>query len=638
MKRIKLVSLILCAVFIMCTLSGCAAPKLPFFNKDEPEESSPVEQPMEDTRAVITASGVHNKDDVVVFTDIVTVDSSLSDSVVGMVIYVNNAEVTELPTSAPGQFSAIVAVEFADGSTWSGEYSYSVEDNGPQFPDDITNALSELDWEVINLTSETEGAIATVTTVTGVPVPVQIGDGMSFTSDSAHWEIMLLSNTEEEYLANNGVSPLRTSMTSIFVKSMIEFAGSMVEDEEPQEPQTEYDEAMQYMQWISQATDELISVTTSETDMLMYKADGSSVPVKVATVDYPAESGVAGVVQCFYVDYDSSSRILMTYVPAMSPTYIDVTNSDTDEERDEYPETYEEVKQEVLTGLLESLSTFNNPTSDANREMGLLCSRMIIGDASSLIPEKAPAEGEQSGESYATPEPTDNPEDELTGAIADARMTYAQRNPDLFTWPSNESGDEYSRWVYTIEEGTSFIGSIWLGREGRYFNSEEDILASQGGAGTGTAIGTGAGGEQGNQAASIITRYGTYLFSNASMPEVKIDYDKSTNNVIHLEYMNNKYYIESVSASTIQNYISSCIYSTSQFGSKDYSVDESRSTDTDKGKVTEYEIQYFDMTGSKKVAGYMVVYNINNDYLVIYADNLDNDTSKMQQMITKMLN
>lgn len=611
-------------------LTGCDTSKIPFLNKGvSGTEDVPISQ---ESRAYVSGTGIYNMGDMIVFEDIVTIDEEYAGDVIGSVIMKDGQECSNLPTDTAGENSAIIAVEFLDGFTWSAEFAYIVEGTEESydaiFSDSINESLKSDDWAIIDVGSYSNMRNGKVSYSIDKNLDVQVGDGMSVSYPAEkHWEFILLTSSEEEMLASNGVSPLRTSISSIVFKSLLNMSVSFDEG-------SYTDQDKQRMEWISQAIDDLVTVSTMQTEMVVYKDDGSTLPVKVANVYYPQECGVDYIVQCYYVDYDVDCRLVMYYISESGPFTVDsIINSD--EEIDF--ESYDECKQFVKDYIVEYVQNTHNPSSDALNSMICLTDSMVLGDVSEYISVAAPTQGASSGE-VSVGEPNDE-EGELLGAIANARLTYAQMYPDLYIWPFNENGDEYRKWTYTIDNGVSFIGSIWLGKEGRYFNSEEDMLASQGGSGSGGSGGVSTPVDHGNvsQSASIITRYGTYVFSNSKLPQVTINTDKSTNNIINLEYDGNKYYIESASASTIQNYKSACIYSMSQFGSEDYSVDEYRTTTTDIGVLTEYTIQYFDMAGAKKDVGYMVVYNINNDYLVIYADNFDNDTSMMRQMIMNML-
>ena len=171
-------------------------------------------------------------------------------------------------------------------------------------------------------------------------------------------------------------------------------------------------------------------------------------------------------------------------------------------------------------------------------------------------------------------------------------------------------------------------------------SGKEDVMsgADSGSSGNNNTV-SNAGEYNNTVSLALVSTTGTYYVSNANRSDVTMDTAGSNNSVAKFTYNGNVYYIESVKATTITNYQKSCIYSTNDMADGNYEIKDNaaKAETTTIGKITPYTISYRDTKGNNQTKGYMAVYNINNEYLVIYSDNMDSDTSNMVSLLKDLV-
>lgn len=685
--RKKLFSTTALVLVMTMTMTGCGVVDKvkSIFNKgdDATSDSSTVTEETVDPYAgliTISGTGVHEQNDIVNVEDIVTIDSTISATVSDTAIFGADGSLqTSLATSELGSFTSSVVVQFIDGTSWTGEYSYVVNEPEIQLPDNIKTNLEELVWSTLDVPYSDDSATQVVSYVPSVVrltsnVSYTYSSDVLFTSDhDSLWNAYVLTSEDEALLEQNNVSPFSRSDYVILMESILSvFTDDMDVDNTEGASETSddtlTDEEAQQFEWLIEAYDSLFTISDITTDYNIYDVDGNAYPVHCVEAMYNGDAADV-CPQLYYVDLADGSKLILTYsyVGEVSyPTdedgdgYIDADEyevddeSEDEEDEDDEDEFAFESADEAKAYVIETTPT---PVYDStlasiyDAAISDLTSHFLIGAV-----EVQTTEGEDTttGDNSVTVEDTeDSTEDATISDVAESKegsykRKYGQGSTNIFSWPEDPSGNSYSRWVYEILSDTSFSSSIWLGDSNTYAysdsNSENEDwkISSDGSSSSASSSGVNGQAAYGSlddtsNTVTMLSSYATYYVTDYDI-DGTIDTTKSTSKLVTITTDDNTFYMEPVRNSTIQNYLGTCIYSTSIMANEP-TIEEDSSADvsTTYGSITGYTITYEDTDGKEQTKGYMAVYNINNDYIVIYADNMVDDVDDLVTMLETMI-
>lgn len=251
------------------------------------------------------------------------------------------------------------------------------------------------------------------------------------------------------------------------------------------------------------------------------------------------------------------------------------------------------------------------------------------------LPEEIETETE-SEESQQTPTTPEEPKDDES-SIGNTAPTYAQRYPDIFKWPKNDT--KYRRWKYILGS-TDFTGSI-IKPDGTILNGDNDEVDVRDE--SDNDPGDGGNPNKPSSTSEVYTlssNYANYEVSDKNLPEVEFITSDSTSNRLVLKYKGELYYIELVKASQVNSYKTNCLYTTTTFKDGQYNVVDANSKTSELGKINEFNVKYFDTSSNEWERPYMSVLITDSDYLVCYANNLVKVgdsilTSLLEKMVTK---
>lgn len=475
---------------------------------------------------------------------------------------------------------------------------------------------------------------------------------------NGNMQVLYLPYAAEQALSSSGYSPFvrdtKTDFTTELTKSLFDavlsWAGDLAEEYGDEEGVLEFnqdtDDLLEMSDWANQLIQGITSVTTVDTDQYIYDVEGKR--YEIHEIQYVWDMSLLGVdtgdvinTRIAYIEYENGYLLFdLAYVKfgQMEP------DEDAGEgEEGELPSSYEEFVQLVAENP-DMLNGYKN--DDSMQTMGLIkqiSTNMLIGDYSALAPEDGHVdeEGSIDIEVGGTGE-----EEELVGANGDKILPYEEKFPTLFSWWKDiQSTKEYyyRRWVirsggdYMNSDSITYVGSIVRkdGASGEIGGGEVDmsgfedwILQQMGGdtnEGGNSNMGTGNMATSNYDTFTLTSSYADYIISNQYHQNVRFNTAQSTSSRLAMSLDGEKYYIEAVRSTQIQNYITECLYSTSTFRDSTYAVNEGSNSDvvtTALGRITPYYISYTDLNGNEFVKPYMAVYDLGGDYIVIYADNL----------------
>lgn len=644
MKRRKLF-LIVPAVLIIAMLTGCSV-NIPFLNKDDEQTGEPApgdDQVGDDgsTRAQIVDGLSFYVGDTVVVGDLVTIDVMHSDNVIQSVIMQDDGTIADSYTfQQEGSYALTVLVEFLDGVVFNGQANVEVSTPELALPDNIVNNLATKSWSIGEFESVAGADYLGVTAgVSGVKASyvndmVAIsGVGQLYGLESSPASLPINAKAvviEQQAIAvlnAVGMSQFTTDISMALSVNGIQAILSI--DGEP----TEEDIAnvTNPLGWYKQWYSSIVTASSVPTDVIIYDTDGREYPVNVVqyTMDLTSLGGssmtYAGPA---YIEYNGS-RILFDLSNAVSITVPMPWMEDGSDVA--VPASYDELVQllpTIMTDEAKQALTNGRPSvNDVTANMRSLSDNLMLGDVTHLLPTQEPG-----SEVVEDPGAEEIPEEE--GVVADVHKSYAQQHPEIYTWPEDQT--KYRRWVYLIDKTTQFVSTI-INPDGTHTISgltEEDDWRIDTGTGEGSNPPTVPPVVTG-ESYELTSNYATYLFSESQMDGVKFDKDNSTGGRLVLTYNGKKYYVETVRTSQIQNYVSSCLYNTDGFANGSFQVVEHSgdAQGTSIGKIIEYTIRYSDSTGTARENPYMAVYNIYNDYLCIYGEQLPTDEHVMRDII-----
>lgn len=395
------------------------------------------------------------------------------------------------------------------------------------------------------------------------------------------------------------------------------------------------DDLSNLIDYLERYVNDHVTYMTNDSGYVLYDIDGNQYNIRDINAEIDL-TDIGGSIVKIHVNYYYEYKGLRVYLNAMCAgeptTELDIIgdDEDTNEEEEFNPSSYDEFKEYISVHPDLITSMFSNesviPHDKYDEEIEYFVNNAVIGNYEKLLNSDAPTGDVGSGNTEVPEE-----EDELSDAAGKSFKTYASRYPDIYTWPDNET--KYRRWIYIIGENTRYTGSI-INPDGTVLisggNTVSSVLDEQISSG-------GQGGDdikKGNQKYTLTSTYGSYNMSNENFGQATFDVDNSTAGRLIVNYENTKYYVETIRASRILEYQRSCLYSTNNMKDADYQVfEDSARHSTDLGMITLYTIKYTMNNGVEVTEPYMATYNINNDYLVIYADSLLEKNSDSQTLV-----
>lgn len=632
MKRKISIILILTMVASM-VLTGCTNP-LDKFKKGD--EEAPTEIVEENSNVTLTGTGTYFVGDIVTIDDVISIDESVAGNVTNKVFLSDTGSLLEqLDTTVAGEFTVNIVVEFSDVEGWQTQYTYIVEEPESKLPDNVKanfdNATDICTYGSLSIVNkdgwEYQKDIVT-TTINGV----EIKPGIYYydtanKSDIGHAYIREYSSMEE---AN---SVLQSELVEVFAWTLSSTTSAeSIEDFENSDVEVDTESNTMWSDFLSTV---IVEEETSITGSTLYNVNGTVYSSNVTAV---------------YLDLsfmkEEYNKVLYAYKQYFNVDgkVYEITyygdKEDVEDTLDESDITQVDITAGVVAegGLKEQFTkvyTANPLLSDIAYKtlvMNPLSNLDILSDVVIIGTYEKEAVVEETTNNKVELE-AGTKEETVSGMVGNVKPTYQSKHPELYTWP--ESDTKYRKWVYVIGEGVTYTGSIIL--------PDGTVLSTENGDTIDSSNGSTSNGEstQANNSVvvSLMSSYGTYFVSNKDKQEAIIDTANSSSSVAVVSYNNNKYYIETARAATITNYQQNCIYSTAGMKDGSYAVEsvDNKAVTTEIGKIIPYTISYTDYNYKKQEKGYMAVYNISNDYLVIYADNPDADTSTMIELLSKLI-
>lgn len=638
-KRACKIAALMVATSLLMT--GCSNPLDKFKKDDTPvQETETVEQP----NVSVTDVTEYNKGDTVLPTDLVSYGADVAVTNVA-ILGTDGSLLDSLDTSAAGEYTVNIVVEMADGNNFTTEYNYTV-----------LGVQADKEAEEIYQKSTSKVTIAgknnSMLTVTVDGDGDSIGQ-YNYTEDPSTGSFSISTDSDKEANAatvalSDGYGLSIAPVTSKYsvddavqtLTGMLSIAASNTSEEE-----------QKYIEYVTTFLQNMVEDAGSTSDgTMLHSLDGTQSTVYKANVKikYSYLTGNTEDDKVIPVGYsivntleDGTEEIFnvtMNY-PEDIPYGIDVVaDAIPTSEGEDIPtfDDYDAFLQSVKDSFDISTVTVNDTTDS---DMNMILNHVLAGALSDIKHEDnidedfgVDATNTETVEESSTEEPTES------GVVGKAKPTYQSKYPDLYKWP--ESDTKYRRWCYVVHDDNTYTNTV-INSDGTFSESgkEEVMSGADSGNSGGNNTTSDAGSYDNTVSLALVSTTGTYYVSNASRSDVTMDTAGSNNSVAKFTYNGNVYYIESVKSTTITNYQKSCIYSTNDMADGNYEIkgDTVRATATTIGKITPYTISYRDINGNNQTKGYMAVYNINNEYLVIYADNMDSDANTMVTLLKDLV-
>lgn len=272
---------------------------------------------------------------------------------------------------------------------------------------------------------------------------------------------------------------------------------------------------------------------------------------------------------------------------------------------------------------------------------------IIIGeygsDSSSEIDEPAteePTTEAPTNEVEVKPGISELPEETapVSDTIEKVKQLYANKYPQLFTYPKNESMS-FTRWSFSLEdiEGTLILkdGTI-IESNGEDNNGEEDEKNYNYDNTTSTNNPVDKEHIE-KMTATLSTPKRDYNLTVEYLRDAEFVKSECTSSKLVLKWGEDRYYIESVKQAEINDYIENCLYSTALMKGGEFEIVEKEEKETiGSGEATYYMCRYTDvLTDTVVEKPYMAVYTINNDMICFYANNMPAHIVTFQDLITE---
>ena len=638
-KRACKIAALMVATSLLMT--GCSNPLDKFKKDDVPvQETETIEQP----NVSVTTVTEYNKGDTVLPTDLVSYGADVAVTNVA-ILGTGGSLLDSLDTSTAGEYTVNIVVEMADGNNFTTEYTYTVL--GVQ-PDKEASEIYQKSTSKVTLAGKNNSMLTV--TVDGSDDSIS---QYNYTEDASTGSFSISTDSSKEANAATvalsdgygfSIAPVTKKYSVTDTLQVLNGMFSMVASDTSEDNQ-------KYIGYVSTFLQNMVEDAGSTTDgTTLHSLDGtkSTLYKASAKIKYSYLTGNAADNKVIPIGYyivntleDGTEELFNVTInyPQDTPYGIDIV-ADTipATEGEEVPTfaDYDGFLQSIKDSFDISTVTVNDTTSS---DISLITSHVLAGSLADIKHEEDLDKGfgvgttnEEVLEQASTEEPTES------GAVATAKKTYQSKYPDLYKWP--ESDTKYRRWCYIVHDDNTYTNSV-INPDGTFMESgKEEVMSGTDSGNVGGNNNTSNAGDYSNAVTvSLVSTTGTYYVSNNNRSDVTMDTVGSTNSVAKFSYNGNVYYIESVKSTTITNYQKSCIYSTNDMAGGNYEIknDTAKATTTTIGKITPYSISYVDTKGNNQTKGYMAVYNINNEYLVIYADNMDADTNNMVSLLRDLV-
>lgn len=512
------------------------------------------------------------------------------------------------------------------------------------------------------------------------PITIFPSEHIEMNFSSSSWnvqytpEVAYMDYAMEEKLSGEGYSLFDTDVATLFT---LNFAKSFIEgmvglgaewtEAETGEPadMSSIQTYFNMFDYMHRLVEDVVIVSTDPTGYYLYDTSGNKYPLNAVRYQWDlsrlgSEDTAAPYTSYCFIEYNGGYLII-----SMPSNNVSASASDTEDMADEMPEEALESYEAFIQYISENtdmLSPYmSEDTYTADDAILAISQNSIIGNFAEAV-----SSGEQSDQQYTpvdeegsisidgTPESSDTGDKVLTGAIGNVLTTYEKQHPDLFSWWKDIQKNievYYRRWVYPstgdfIDSDLQYVGSI-IPKDGSSLQEHgngvvdmsgfQDWLNNSNNNNDDSNNGNSSGQSSSDGSTYILSSsYGDYIISNRLHQNVKFNTGQSNSSRLVMTLDNEKYYIETVRQSQINNMITECIYPTNNFRDGTYSITEGMGQQvitTLLGKITPYYITYTDFDGNTVIKPYMAIYNIEGDYLVIYGDNLPEDNDETFVML-----
>lgn len=635
MKNNKLIATLLVAT--LC-LSGCDGIKNKFSKEEVTTQAYIDLTPYMEVTPITT----YEKGAIVNVSDIIT----LSEEVAGMVvqsIFINELgqPFQTLPTDEAGVKTVSIVFETSDGGTTSKNYTYEILDGLP-LPENMYAALTNKE---IRKKLVMKGSLSAYGKEFNILEDGE--DNATILLDnkgSSYYFYNIGSEYDEDYIKYSYcMKTIESLLSSDFRQRYNDLIAGMTDDNKEL-----------FISNLYRSISSLLSVQINEYDSYLVSIDGDKVTFREYAITMDLNN------------FGNDGRVI-----------VDYTNIADVEDGDKflivkYPlEQGEPVLKEDVLNLLVGGSPNNQDIFTIENLISIEGCQQVIKDYVATISNNGIVEIDKltklftwktetvSAEeidsfimfgdytTFGDNEPeVEEPETELENPIEVIKPNYAQRFPEIYKWPENDT--KYRRWYYLLENG-DYSGTI-IKPDGTIeegdvpIEPDQDKFETKDGygiiPGTKLKIGDVEFGDNPKPESYVLsTNTGSQRIQSSNVTNIKFDTANSSSSRLVTSVKDNKYYFETVKQSSIINYMNNCLYSTNDFQNGKFTVQEksSEAVKTDKGTITPYEIHYTNIKGESITRPYMSVYTINGKYIVAYSDNLIIDGSVFQALLQNMI-
>lgn len=281
MKK-RIIALLLCTMVVVL-FTGCASPiekfKEKFGNGSGTSSKDPIQLTEDEASYVADWLGEIGPFEVgqeVTVDNLITIPEEYKDMVKQIVLLDETGGLIEkLDTSAPGNYAVTVVADIAGTSGYTTTLNYIVvEKSGPNLPDGLKSSLKENNWDKLDLAyTDASGKSASVSNVPGLVKLVSAFDAAANT-DNIVWVTFIQTNDQELEQANAKTSVLRTPEYVIQLRNR---SASIPAEQAVLKSNTDL---------LISTYESLYKLSTSDTQTVLYDTDGKSYIVKQAKVSY----------------------------------------------------------------------------------------------------------------------------------------------------------------------------------------------------------------------------------------------------------------------------------------------------------------------------------------------------------------
>lgn len=634
MKKKLSIVCIICVVSILFT--GCTNPIDQLKSKIGKKDDASTEETTDSTGNYTAddwsiAGGPYSKGSVNTFDTIVTLppEQAAAVSTTG-ILDETGALVDSLPTDVVGEHTVSLVAQMSDGTKVAADYTYTVEEGSIEaLPDEIKNNLKEGTWILVNAPYLDESGETKQVSYNSSIISLEGALNISQTStDEVKWVSYVLPKAAEETLAANGLSPLRTPMSVITMRGLINNDSTGMS-------------ADQNLTNMVDAYDELFKLSTEDTEYTFYDIDGTVYPLKKAVTTFNASEDDKRV-ECYYISNDTEYILFIPTTAGGLSTgaqSIDAQSSSLPGYDASKTYTKEELETMIKSAVTDSGKMFDlDANTRVEDNVKLLVFNAVLGDATPFAGGEVPADNENSDP------------DEVDGEAPSAhQLTYAEKYPSLYTWPKNPNGNIYRPWVYEILDQTTIASSIWLGSEGKYFygaaNSSDSTTPTTVNDSSNSSSTSGSettGGDSASTSNYVVLGTGNSKleFRTSANSGVVITDASQDGTKLQFTYKGNTYFMMTTNENEIAGQLNgdACLYSTEYFYEGKWSAEAQQSYSVGSYQITPYLILYKDESGSTQHKGaYLMAIKKGGAYYELFASSIDKSASIMDEILKTCL-